>query len=98
MRTILLLLTLFGVVTSSAKDIVETVAGTGLAEINGHSGKALELNIKDPFGVEFGPDGRLYVTEVGNHRIIAVDLKTGQAETIAGTGKKGVFRRWRPSH
>ena len=73
----------------ASQDVVETVAGSGKAELNGHSGKALQLNIKDPFGVEFGPDGKLYVTEVGNHRIIAVDIQSGTAKTIAGTGKKG---------
>ena len=73
----------------AAENYVETVAGTGLAELNIQKGSVKDFNIADPFGVEFGPDGRMYVTEVGNHRVIAVDLKSGQAETIAGTGKKG---------
>ena len=73
----------------SAEPVVETVAGTGQPELNIQSGQTSQFNIADPFGVEFGPDGRLYVTEVGNHRIIAVDLEKGQADTVIGTGKKG---------
>ncbi len=42
-----------------------------------------------PFGVEIGPDGALYVCEVGNHRITRVDLKTGKHTVVAGTGKAG---------
>ena len=73
----------------AAENYVETVAGTGSSQLNIQEGSVKDFNIADPFGVEFGPDGRLYVTEVGNHRVIAVDLKSGKAETIAGTGKKG---------
>ena len=72
-----------------AEPVVETVAGTGHPELNIQAGPTSEFNIADPFGVEFGPDGRLYVTEVGNHRIIAVDLAKGLTETVIGTGKKG---------
>ena len=35
---------------------VDTVAGTGHSELNLYSGALSELNIKDPFSVEFGPD------------------------------------------
>ncbi len=74
---------------AKAAPIVETVAGTGAKELNLHAGPAGKVNIADPFGVEFAPDGRLHVTEVGNHRILAVDLKSGQVETVVGTGNKG---------
>jgi streptogramin lyase len=53
---------------------IETVAGTGRPELNALSGKALEVNINQPFGVEFGPDGALYICEVGNHRVLRLDL------------------------
>lgn len=68
---------------------ITTVAGTGRAEANGDAGKALQVNIGDPFGVEFGPDGGLYVTEVRNHRLWRIDLQTSSAEVIAGSGRKG---------
>ena len=73
----------------SAADIIETLAGTGQPENNGNSGVGTEVNVKDPFGVEIGPKGGLYITEVGNHRVMRLDLFTGKLVTIAGTGKKG---------
>jgi sugar lactone lactonase YvrE len=75
--------------TSAAEAIIETLAGTGQPETNGDRGPALSLNIGDPFGVEIGPDGALYVTEVRNHRVLRVDLETGQVRAVAGNGTKG---------
>ena len=68
---------------------IETVAGNGQAKNNGDSGKAVESAVGQPFGVEIGPDGALYVTEVQNHRVRRVDLKSGEIKTVAGNGKKG---------
>ncbi len=72
-----------------ATPVVETVAGTGRKELNLHRGPVEKVNIADPFGVEFGPNGRLHVTEVGNHRILSVHLKSGEVECVVGTGTKG---------
>jgi len=68
---------------------IETIAGTGKAEDNGSAGAALQTNIGEPFGVELGPDGRLYVCEVRNHRVWRVDLRSGEAKVVAGSGKRG---------
>jgi streptogramin lyase len=68
---------------------IDTVAGTGVPENNGDAGPALKMNVGDPFGVEIGPDGALYITEVRNHRVRRLDLKTGQLTTVAGNGTKG---------
>ena len=68
---------------------IDTVAGAGEANNNGHRGMARRVNIGQPFGVEIGPDGALYVTEVQNHRVRRVDLRTGRISTVAGTGEKG---------
>ena len=68
---------------------MDTVAGTGRPQNNGDKGQARAINIGDPFGVEVGPDGALYVTEVRNHRVRRVDLSTGQITTVAGNGEKG---------
>ena len=46
----------------AAENYVETVAGTGSSQLNIQEGSVKDFNIADPFGVEFGPDGRLYVT------------------------------------
>ena len=68
---------------------IDTALGSGRGEQNGHSGKPLEINIGDPFGVEIGPDGHLYATEVRHHRIWRVDAKLRSAVVVAGNGKKG---------
>jgi streptogramin lyase len=68
---------------------IETIAGTGQPQDNGAAGRATDTNIGDPFGVEIGPDGALYICEVRNHRVRRLDLKTGQLTTAAGSGKKG---------
>jgi sugar lactone lactonase YvrE len=65
------------------------VAGTGHPANNGDIGAATQVNIGDPFGVEFGPDGALYVTEVRHHRLRRVDLQSGRVSTVAGSGRKG---------
>lgn len=67
----------------------ETAAGTGSRDNNGASGAADALNIGQPFGVEVGPDGALYITEVQNHRVLRLDLSSNQITTVAGTGEKG---------
>lgn len=76
-------------VAPAAEPQMSTVAGTGKPTNNGDSGSALEMNIGQTFGVEIGPDGALYITEVLNHRVLKLDQKTGQITTVAGSGRKG---------
>lgn len=83
------MLTLLVVASLLAPPSITTVAGTGQPGNNGDAGRATAVNIGDPFGVEFGPDGALYITEVRHHRIRRLDPKTGELSTIAGTGEKG---------
>src|SRR5437868_12057293 len=68
---------------------IDTIAGTGNSANNGDRGPALKTNIGQPFGVEIGPDGALYICEVQNHRIRRLDFKTGELTTVAGNGTKG---------
>ncbi len=69
--------------------VMDSIAGTGAPENNGDAGLARLINIGDPFGVEIGPDGALYVTEVRNHRVRRIDLTTGKITTVAGSGRRG---------
>ncbi len=74
---------------AATPETMTTVLGTGKPDRGANAGSALEVNIGDPFGVEIGPDGALYATEVRNHRVWRVDRKTGRARVVAGTGEKG---------
>ena len=69
--------------------LIDSVAGTGAAENNGDAGPASAINIGEPFGVEIGPDGALYITEVRNHRVRRLDLATRELTTVAGCGRRG---------
>ena len=64
--------------TSHAAGTIETIAGNGQPNVVGQ-----------PFGVEIGPDGALYICEVQNHRVLRLDLKSRELTTVAGTGTKG---------
>jgi streptogramin lyase len=68
---------------------IATIAGAGKTENNGDRGPALSINVGNPFGVEIGPDGALYICEISNHRIMRLDLKSGDLTTVAGNGTKG---------
>src|SRR5262245_36077946 len=82
-----LLLGALGPVAQAQK--IETIAGTGREEGGGDRGPALRTNIGNPFGVELGPDGALYICEVSNHRVRRLDLAKRELTTVAGTGRKG---------
>jgi streptogramin lyase len=69
---------------------IETVAGTGQpGDLPAASGAALRMPVDQPFGVECGPDGALYLTSVGAHRVLRLDLKTRELTSVAGSGKAG---------
>lgn len=69
---------------------IVTVAGTGKPEDGGdREGPALEIAVGDPFGVEIGPEGALFITEVRNHRVRRLDLSSGRLSSVAGDGRKG---------
>lgn len=67
---------------------VSTFAGTGKAGYSGDGGPAAEAALKQPHSIQFGPDGDLYICDIGNHVIRRVD-KAGRISTYAGTGKAG---------
>jgi DNA-binding beta-propeller fold protein YncE len=69
--------------------IISRVAGTGEKGFGGDGGPAREARFSDVFSIAFR-DGTLYICDLGNRRIRALDLKTGIVTTVAGTGDKGV--------
>ncbi len=69
--------------------IITTIAGNGLPGYSGDGGPAKNAQFKQPHSIQFGPEGDLYVCDIGNHAIRRIDLKTGTISTFAGTGKPG---------
>jgi streptogramin lyase len=72
---------------SAAK--VRSVAGNGRPGPFVSDGPATGTAVNQPFGVCAGPDGALYVCEVGQHVVRRVDLRSGALTTVAGCGRKG---------
>jgi sugar lactone lactonase YvrE len=68
--------------------VISTLAGTGVAGFSGDGGPAAKAQLRQPHSIAIGPDGRLLICDIGNHRIRAVDLATGAIETIGGTGER----------
>lgn len=69
--------------------IITTVAGTGKKGYAGDGGAATAATLNSPHSLQFGPDGALYICDVGNHVIRRVDPATGIITTVAGVGKPG---------
>lgn len=69
--------------------IITTIAGTGKAGYSGDNGPATQAELKQPHSIQFGPEGDLYICDIGNNVIRKVDMKTGVISTFAGTGQPG---------
>ena len=54
---------------------ISTVAGTGKKGFSGDGGIARKAMFNRPHSIQFGPDGDLYVCDIGNHRIRRVSMK-----------------------
>ena len=67
------------------------VAGTGEKGFSGDGGPAVDAQFGGIYSIAFGR-GVLYVCDLDNRRVRAVDLKTGRVATVAGNGEKGVPR------
>ena len=65
-----------------ATPAVSTVAGNGTPGLSSNQ-------VNNPYGLVIGPDGALYVCEIGNHVVRRIDLKTGSMSVVAGTGEMG---------
>jgi DNA-binding beta-propeller fold protein YncE len=72
----------------AASGIITTFAGIGEAASSGDGGPASQAGLAEPNGLAFDPDERrLYITDVADHRVRAVDLASGTIATFAGTGR-----------
>jgi streptogramin lyase len=66
--------------------IITTIAGTGQSGFSGDGGPADRAQLKSPHSIQFGPDGRLFIADVGNNRIRAIDMASGTIDTLSGDG------------
>lgn len=82
MRRRFLLSCLFCTALFGADKKIATIAG------NGQAGYAAD-QINNPYGLVTGPDGALYICEIGNHVVRRLDLKTGKLTTVAGNARQG---------
>jgi streptogramin lyase len=70
--------------------VITTVAGIGGRKgYSGDGGLAVAATLNSPHSIQFGPDGQLYICDVGNHVIRRLNPRTGIITTIAGSGRPG---------
>ena len=69
--------------------IITTFAGNHQRGYSGDGGAAAQASLNSPHSLQFGPDGALYICDIGNNVIRRVDMSTGVISTFAGTGKAG---------
>lgn len=68
--------------------VISTVAGNGKAGFAGDGGLAKEAQFNQPHSLAFDAAGDLYVSDILNHRVRRIDMKTGTISTWCGTGEK----------
>ncbi len=72
----------------AATGVITTLAGTGEAAYSGDGGPAAQAGLAEPNGLAFDAgERRLYIADVADHRVRAVDLAAGTIATFAGTGR-----------
>lgn len=69
--------------------VISTVVGNGKAGYSGDGGPASQAQLKNPHSIQFGPQGDLFICDIGNHVIRRVDMRSMEISTFAGTGKAG---------
>ena len=69
--------------------ILTVIAGNGAKGFAGDGGPAKAAQFNGPHNLAIAPDGTIYIADSWNYRIRAIDPKTKEIRSIAGTGKKG---------
>lgn len=82
---ILVLILGCGFNTANAQQLID-VAGDGRAAYNGDGGPALNASLNGPSSLIVTPNNELWIADIDNHRIRAINLTTGMIRTVAGTG------------
>jgi DNA-binding beta-propeller fold protein YncE len=73
-----------------ATGVIQALAGTGSKAFAGDGGPAKDAAFSGVFCLDLDrPGKRLFVMDLGNRRVRAIDLGTGVVTTVAGSGEKG---------
>lgn len=67
---------------------VETIVGTGIPGYEGDGGPAVDARLDEPWGVDVGPDGTIWIADSNNHVVRRVD-PGGTIHTAVGIGEPG---------
>jgi sugar lactone lactonase YvrE len=71
--------------------IITTIAGTNEKGFSGDGGPAAKAKFNGTFSIALDRAGKqLYICDLGNRRIRAMDMKTGLVKTVAGNGQRGL--------
>lgn len=77
---------------------VKPFAGTGEKGYSGDGGPAKDAKFSQTICIALTPDGKtLYVADISNKRVRAIDTASGTVTTVAGTGKAGVPKDGQPA-
>ena len=69
--------------------VVTTVAGTGESGYSGDGGPATQATMQEPYSLQVGGNGDIYIVDRLNAVVRKVDAATGIISTVAGTGEVG---------
>lgn len=69
--------------------VVQTIAGTGVADFNGDGKTGLNTDLNIPFGIAFDKEGNLIFSDDAGTRLRKLNMKTQIITTIAGNGNWG---------
>jgi sugar lactone lactonase YvrE len=76
-------------ITVTLRQVLNIVAGTGVAGYSGDGGPATVAQLQVPTSVFGDSAGNLFVADWDNHRIRKIEAITGTISTVAGTGTAG---------
>lgn len=75
---------------SAQSQLISTIAGTGKRGFSGDGGPATQATFDFVMCITLNPAATvLHIADLNNHRIRALDLRTGVVRTVAGNGSKG---------
>ncbi len=67
---------------------ISTLAGNGVKEYGGDDGPATNASFFSPSALAIGPEGNVYIGDVGSYRVRVVE-PSGIVRTVAGSGQPG---------